>query len=69
MIMKSIFLPPGVQIRLNERLGNVPRQLPDAAAEIIEELWEERNIAPDEDIDRIDRRMERIVMTFSSNAL
>jgi uncharacterized protein YfeS len=59
--MKTIFLPPGVQANLFEKHGTYPRQLPDWPATLIEELWEERNIAPEEEIDRIDRHMERIV--------
>jgi hypothetical protein len=41
--LKSVFLPPGVQIKLSERLGTIPRQLPPAIVAQIDALWMRRN--------------------------
>ena len=60
---KDIFVPPGVQVRLADRLGDIPRQLPAGAASKIEALWAKRNTAPDDQLDGIDASMETIVVS------
>lgn len=60
--MTNYFLPPGVQRIIHETLGYVPQAVPEATAKHIEELWAERNRAPDEDLDRIDRLMYLAVL-------
>jgi hypothetical protein len=60
--MKDIFLPPGVQMRLFDKLGRVPRRASDIVAEQIERLWRERNNAPEYDLDRIDRGMKDLII-------
>ena len=61
---KDVFFPPGVQVRLIERLGGhrAPEQLPARAAAKIEALWAERNRAPEAAVDAIDARMETIAV-------
>lgn len=58
----DIFLPPGVQRRLYERLGRCPRQLPLAPAATIERLWRRRNEAPEEQLPAVDADIEAIVL-------
>ena len=60
---KDIFLPPGVQMRLADRLGAIPRQLPTGAASKIEALWAVRNTAMNDQLDVIDAKLETIVVS------
>ena len=63
MKLKSVFLPPGVQAKLYERLGTCPRQLPIAAVTQIDALWMRRNQCDESEIDAIDAQMEEIAAT------
>lgn len=63
---KSVFLPPGVQMRLFDGIGTCPRQLPVAAVEKIEALWATRNQAPEEQLAAIDKQMEEIAVAAAT---
>ena len=59
---KDVFFPPGVQVKLYQRLGNVPRMLPLNVVSKINALWDKRNICPEKDIEAIDKEMVKIVI-------
>jgi hypothetical protein len=61
--LESVFLPPDVQIKLSERLGTIPRQLPPAAVAQIDALWMRRNQCQESEIDGIDKQMEEIAVS------
>jgi len=56
------FLPPGVQRRLHDELGQVPRVLPPAAAKKIEAMWKRRNTCDANEIDAIDAEIAGIAI-------
>jgi hypothetical protein len=61
----SVFLPPGVQAKLYEVLGNCPRMLPADAAQKITTLWTRRNNCPEEELDSLDKQMLDIAVESS----
>ena len=58
-----VFVPPGVQQRLWERLGHTPRQTTPAIAALITALWDRRNTAAETELGDIDQEMERLLAT------
>lgn len=44
----DVFLPPGVQARLFQRFGKTPSRAPKSVSEKIDQLWQERNVAPED---------------------
>src|SRR5438128_851991 len=62
-MMIDIFLPPGVQMRLSERLGMIPRQTTVGTAKAIEQLWRTRNRCEESEVDAIDKRMENLIVS------
>ena len=65
----DVFLPPGVQQRLHEELGQVPRVLPASAGKKIEALWRKRNTCPDDELDGIDVEIADIaIAAFDDSA-
>jgi hypothetical protein len=58
--VKDMFLPPGVQARLWERFGFVPRQADETTVAQVEALWLKRNQAPEEQLTTIDDEMYRL---------
>lgn len=59
---KEVFLPPGVQARLIEKTGSVPRKLDEKTVAEIDVLWDRRNSASESDLAAIDEAMERLVL-------
>jgi hypothetical protein len=53
----DIFLPPGVQARLDSTLGYCPTMLDADTAALIEELLAMRNTASEAEMDSIDDEM------------
>ncbi len=60
--LKSVFLPPGVQMKLLERFETFSSQLPLADAQAVSVLWIARNRCEDSEIDDIDAQMETIAV-------
>ncbi len=58
----DIFVPPGVQARLYQRLGLCPRQGTPGVAAKIKSLWLRRNNCPENEIESIDDKMEQIMV-------
>lgn len=58
----DIFLPPGVQARLFERLGHSPRTGTVLQAAAIDLLWRDRNKADENEIDVIDSGMLKVML-------
>jgi len=55
--MREIFLPPGVQARLHQRLGACPREAEDYIADRIDALWRLRNQTIESRIAELDYAM------------
>ncbi|MDI9380587.1 MAG: hypothetical protein QM845_06855 [Verrucomicrobiota bacterium] len=60
--MREIFVPPGVQARLFERIGLCPRQASESTAKRIELLWQKRNTADEGEVADIDNQMFEAVI-------
>jgi hypothetical protein len=56
------FLPPGVQAKMYARIGRCPRRLPTRQHNQIMRLWLVRNNCPENEIEKIDDRMEALAM-------
>lgn len=66
MSTREIFLPPGVQMRLNESLGFIPRFFPVAAANDLDALWKVRNTCEEAEVAEVDACMEKLAMSFAT---
>jgi len=60
--MREIFVPPGVQARLFERMGVCPRQASEQTAKRIEALWQKRNASDESEVVGIDNQMFQAVV-------
>jgi hypothetical protein len=57
------FLPPGVQAKMYQRIGRCPRQLPVRQHNAIMRLWQTRNNCREDEITKIDGRMEALAIS------
>lgn len=62
MKLIDTFVPTGVQARLYERLGRIPRQARPETAVKIEALWNQRNTCPEEEVAAIDDEMLALML-------
>jgi hypothetical protein len=64
---KTLFFPPGVQMRLFELLPNKPRpcHAPDEIYERMEALWKRRNVSDESEIHDIDAEMLSIAVDLA----
>jgi hypothetical protein len=65
----DIFLPPGVQARLDSTLGYCPTRLHADTAALIEELVAMRNTASEAQVDSIDNEIVTAVVREASHLM
>jgi hypothetical protein len=65
----DIFLPPGVQARLDSTLGYCPTRLHADTAALIEELLAMRNTASEAELDSIDDEIVAAVLREAAHLM